>query len=72
MSEHIDATVEREYCIELPADVVDAIRERVAGADKPGVAAVDAAFDHLETSHRFVTPDGRDLEDAVADPPRSA
>ena len=72
MSDHVDTAVEREYRIELPADVVDAIRDRVEGDAEPGVAAVDAAFDHLETSHEFVTADGRDLEDAVAERPRSA
>lgn len=66
MADHIDTTVERSYCIELPADVVETIRERVDGVDEPDVAAVDAAFDYVETSHQFVTPSGRDLETAVA------
>jgi len=56
-------TVTETLEVELPTDVVDAIADQLEDVDDPDASdARDFAHEHVATSFRFVTSDGREVE----------
>ena len=61
-------TASEAVTITVPDRVVDAIAARLDVLEDPDEAdARDIAFDHVEMSHRLVTPDGELVERAALD-----